>query len=409
MEASAQHSIKPHETNHAQAAAPSQRNFTRRLALFISPLLLIVGVVEALLWNCGETWTIEKTIHHQQLTPGSLFMRGILDQGFYRYKFLNILKRRPKILVLGSSRVMEFRKEMFGERGDQFYNAGGMIHDLGDLKAFIDNLQPDTTPEVVILGLDLWWFNPSRLTGEGFSKGTKEDAALDWQEHVRAWRKYKSKRGWKPTVRALSAKNQNVGIESRNEHVGFRYDGSMQYNFPLPQSTAEWKFVDREKPAIVERIRTAEGQFPAANEISEERLALLERCLTKLAQKNILVLGFAPPFSSQSQTLLEQRPGQQELWNGFRVRVPEIFKRHGQPFVDGSKPAELGLDDRYLVDGIHGAETFHLHVLLRFLEQPDVVNKLGPLNGPIRLSLSSQATNPWVPDYEPMRRSGKLE
>src|SRR5205809_2510208 len=43
-------------------------------------------------------------------------------------------------------------------------------------------------------------------------------------------------------------------------------------------------------------------------------------------------------------------------------RSPEIFKRHRQPFVDGSKPAELGLDDRYLVDGIHGAETFHLHV-----------------------------------------------
>src|SRR5690242_17112781 len=128
------------------------RRFFLKSLLFFSPLLLLALLVVLILWRTGETWTVERAIDTQRANANALFMRGILDQAFYRYKFLPFEAQRPKVLVLGSSRVMLFRGEMFGVRGNEFINAGGMIQDLSDLHQFAERLTPATAPEVVILG-----------------------------------------------------------------------------------------------------------------------------------------------------------------------------------------------------------------------------------------------------------------
>jgi hypothetical protein len=375
-----------------------------RLALkvlfFFSPLFLLIGLVELVLWRAGETWTIERVIETQRRNPSALFMRGILDQGFYRYKFLRFEALRPKVLVLGSSRVMEFRREMFGERGKDFFNAGGLIQDLSDLHAFAENLSPATAPEVVILGLDLWWFNGNKPLLNGFSSGIHRDAALDWQEHARALRRFKSGKGCLSALKAFRAENDNIGIEARSAAVGFRPDGSMQYNFESPKGTG-WKFVDRERPPIAERIRNNSAQFTPTSGASAERIELLGKCLDLLRSKKVLVLGFCPPFSSESAALLQARASQSNLWNEARGQIPKVFQDRNLPFIDASLLADFGTNDSVMIDGIHAAETFHLTLLAHFLSDPRVKG-FPSLHNSIITALNSQATDPWHPDYEPL-------
>lgn len=382
----------------AEGPARAQRRFEKRLLLFFIPVLLVVAAGEALLWSVRETWTVDQAIAHQSKNPNALFMRGLLDQAFYPYKLRNIQKREPKILVLGSSRVMEFRAEMFGARAADFYNAGGMIQDLSDLLSFVNSLT-NRQPEVVILGLDLWWFNESLSLGHGLRDRSGYDAATDWQAHVKALRRLKSSRTRKPLLQAMRVDNQNVGMEARISGAGFRPDGSMQYNLPLPTNAAGWAFVDREKPPVSHRITNCISQFPAQRGSAKDRLATLESALDALASKGVLVAGFLPPFSAESARLLEQMPEHRELWTEVRTLVPKLFAERKLPFVDASLTADLSLSDSCLIDGMHGGETLHLHLLRAWLRFDSFRQKFPGLDAMLERVLASPQTNPWVPDY----------
>src|SRR5437868_5346811 len=75
------------------------RRFLFKTLIFFSPLLLLLFLVELILWRTGETWSINRVIETQRAHSNALFMRGMLDQGFYRYKFLQIEAQHPKILI----------------------------------------------------------------------------------------------------------------------------------------------------------------------------------------------------------------------------------------------------------------------------------------------------------------------
>ncbi len=374
--------------------------FAGRAFLFFAPILFLIASAETLLWKTGETWTIKRVIERQRHGTGVLFMRGMLDQGFYRYKFLQIQERHPGILALGSSRVMEFRPEMFAARSDEFFNAGGMIQDLSDLKQFTRQLNSSNTPKILLLGLDLWWFNGNKPELQAFDAGVARDAARDWPEHARLLRRFKSAKTRQSILNALHARNEHIGIEAREALAGFRRDGSMQYHFAPPQETG-WKFVDREKPPIAERIRKGSPPFAPAVGLSAERLASLAQCLNSLTNKNVLVLGFLPPFSSEAALLLQTSPGHSNLWIETRRQLPKLFEQRGLPFVDASLLADLNSNDSCMIDGMHAAETFHLTLLDRLLDAPRAARSFPGLRERIRSSLRSPLSNPWHPDYRP--------
>ena len=137
--------------------------------------------------------------------------------------------------------------------------------------------------------------------------------------------------------------------------------------------------------------------------MSSERAEQLNKCLEELARKNVLVLGFFPPFSTEAASLMESHPGQATLWKEARQHVPKLFAANGLAFIDASTTGTLGLDDRYLIDGIHAAETFHLQLLQRFLQTPEFSQALPELSTYLTRVLQSVKTNPWHPDFTAAR------
>ena len=360
-------------------------------------VLLVLG--EAVLQWDGELWSLNRVFAYQRAHPDSLYLRAT-DQVFYAYKYRAILARRPAVVVAGSSRTMKFRAEMFGDRADRFYNAGGMINSLRDLHEFCLTLPSTRTPALLLLGVDLWWFNDGVEVKTRFLDHASNDTS-SFDEHVIALRwLLRHPRSFAAEAGSLirGASDRMVGIGAREQGGGFRPDGSFKAVVATPRSEDEWRFVDREKPPIIERVKEAKANFAPADGVAPERAALLDAVLERYQNQRVLVVGYLPPFSSEVLAQLRSDPRHSRIWSDFRRTIPEIFKRHGFPLLDASDTAALGMDDRAMSDGFHAEETFQVHVLDALLRDARVREGLPGARAVVDRALASPRTNYWEPD-----------
>jgi hypothetical protein len=386
------------------------RLYLRRLMLFWMPVILPLLSLEALLWRAGETWPIARVIRVQQSGPSPRFMRGLIDQGFYRYKYESMKEERPSILAIGSSRVLKFRAEMFGEDSSRFYNAGGLVQSIDDLEHFVRHMPDSQLPRVLLLGIGMWWLNDHWPSNDGFERGVQYDGALNWQDHLLVLRSLVEDPAklWRVVDGPVSDAGA-IGLGARWTGAGFRPDGSLASGTAAPSDPDGWRFIDRERPTVVDRIRTATARFQISDGVSQSRLAALRGSLAGLSRRGVLVLGFAPPLSDEAAALLAADARHQRLWRGYREEVPALFLAMELPFVDASTPATLGLDDRYMRDGFHGEETLHLYILRRLLADSTVAAALPTARCSVERAIASPGTNMWFPDFQtrglPMSRS----
>jgi len=75
--------------------------------------------------------------------------------------------------------------------------------------------------------------------------------------------------------------------------------------------------------------------------------------------------------------------------------------------VDASEPRELGLSDRYMINGLHGSEVFMGHILLRLSAYPGLQAALPGFDGTkLQALLRSPQTSPALFGRAATRRPG---
>ncbi len=126
------------------------QRFVIILILFSIPfalnMLFIVGA--------GENLSFGRITRIQQ-ESGAIYGTAF-NQNTFLYKLELAKLIRPRLVVLGSSRVMTFRQEAFSV---PFVNLGGAMNHLNEGRMFLRELVKFHRPEVVVIGLDMWWFN----------------------------------------------------------------------------------------------------------------------------------------------------------------------------------------------------------------------------------------------------------
>ncbi len=349
---------------------PVLRFWARALA-FWSPVLALVAGFELLLWRARESWSLERAMAFQSAHPEALWLRGMLDQAMYGYKRHNFVQRRPGVVAVGTSRVLEFRAGMFGADSADFYNLGGLVASVGDLQTFVRGLPASGAPRLVVVGVDIWWLNPNHVAYEALSKAGDYDAAHDWRQHVAAGRRLIRRPDLRRKVlRALqpppTQATRFIGVEAQSCRCGFRPDGSMDYGATLRPPGAP--FVDVLAVPVVENIRQGIGNFEFAPGVSAARLDSLVALLRELRGKGTTVLVMLPPVWSGAASALERQPRLAGLWRDYRTRVPAVLRGEGFPVLDASTPAALGLTDDQMIDGWHGDETFYAVAAARLLD-----------------------------------------
>jgi len=370
-----------------------------RMALFSVPVVLIAGLVEFALWRSGDTWPIAAVAARQQHTP-AVFLRELMPQDLHGYKLARLALQRPRVLVLGSSRSSQMRAAMLGETRQTFFNGSGMVDAVSDLDGLCAG---GAQPAVALLAVDLWWFNDSLPPVDRKAAG---DGAVNWRAHVAAGRKLLMRPALLGDMLAAPSADDSdrIGIGARRTGSGFRQDGSMRLTFVTPSDPARWTYEDREIPPVIARVRAASHQFVESerHRVSGERLAHLQAFLDRCRAQGIALAAFAPPFSTEVFDTLRRDVRHRGLLSSFRVEVAGVFERSGVPFIDATDLTALGLDDRYMFDGFHPTETFHLHVLRRLLDRHPATAALVPgARRAIATLLSAPATNFWYVGLPP--------
>lgn len=367
-----------------------------RLGLFWAPVLLVAGVFEFAMWRSGETWPLEKVLARQKASPSSsVFMREYMPQDQAAYKLLLLSERKPRVMVLSSSRGMQLRAGMIGETNETFLNGGGLLNTVGDLEQFLATTPAERMPKVILLAVDLWWFNEK---WPGAARTFDADGAFNWRAHLAAARKVLLRPA---LLRSLltapgAAETGRIGISAGRTGSGFRMDGSVQQVYPVPASVAEWKFEDREVPPVIERVQKGTINFVQSPRVSPERIARLKKALAECKAKGIQVAAFAPPFSTEVYQALTADPRYSELLASFRNGMTEVFREADAPFVDATDLKAFDLDDKYMFDGFHAAETFHLHLIKRLLAaHPATAAMLPRAESAVERLMASDKTNFW--------------
>ena len=149
-----------------------------KVGMILLPLLAVMGFPVGVLILSGELSPVWVVVLLNNGSSRFLYGPAYSNPVFY-YKMNEVAAQRPEIMALGSSRVMQFRRDSFREPR-QFYNAGGAVGRLDQFLPFM--LRVSKKPAIIVIGIDQYLFN------ENFLKNATryDDYALDLTSDRRA-------------------------------------------------------------------------------------------------------------------------------------------------------------------------------------------------------------------------------
>lgn len=340
----------------------------RRLMIFSLPIIFIIIIYESILLYLGESMPVSWAIHIQKRVDNTLYLRKYFSHQFNIYKYKLIQIKKPKILILGSSRVMQFRDFMFHPFEKEFLTAGGMIRSVSELKQYVDLVSSEDLPkpEVVIIGVDHWWIKKGDLYNSNWlSKEGLKDDAYNFSAHITAAREflkrkdfpfYQVKRKWKK--KDLYGFN-TIGCLSNEDIRGFRNDGSCFYGVSLLKDYIKKPvYIDRESFPFIDRVKTKQKQFKTPAEIDKGKVKILLASIQDMKNMEIEIYIFPPALSNQCYQAIQASGELKTFWNQYIKELKKISNDLGVKFWPYRGPDDYGLSDKYMIDGAHPSEVF---------------------------------------------------
>ena len=347
----------------------------RFILLFFIPFLLAIplGVANIVfLYNGGELDSVEWISAEQQRTRGLYGSAVHANQHAY-YRALYAV-RRPKVVVLGSSRALQFRQDHFTAR---FANLGTTVHFPAELSVVVDHILANGKPELVLIAVDVWWAvsrccetihlknsaerRGGNLTPQALVGPTQWllDGRVDLALYLNVLN------GGHP---ATAGSLPMYGIQAITRRQGRGPDGSFYYHNEILGQTAS---KDRRFERSLCQIATNNALFHHREMVSDARLESLGRGYEKLREAGVSVVTFIAPVAPRIFDEMSRRTTEFAYVKHARARLAEIHEAH----YDFHDPRVLGADDCEFVNGFHGGDVVAARILAAIYEsgEPSVV------------------------------------
>ncbi len=310
------------------------------------------------LFNTGELLPIEEIVD-KQLSSNNNCIVGLAtrNQGYY-YKKEMYQRIKPEILVLGSSRVMEFRKDFFSRR---MLNVGGSMGSINEGFSFVKDVFEEHIPETVILGLDYWWFSER---ADYPSQEIKPPLKLSHHISIRSyllpykwlWQKKITFSQYVNKVNPLHLLNKNydmgIGVDGNLNKNGFASDGSYFYTKYI---TGREKSLDEKFQYYFQLIKQNDIRFENGSFVNDIHFQNLLNLLDFFKQNKVRVIVFIPPLA----------PSVVEQMKDFSL-IADLRKRLKQAdiaYYDYHDAQAIHANDCEFVDGTHGGDVLYARIL----------------------------------------------
>jgi hypothetical protein len=330
-----------------------------KILLLAFPFILLFSVPGYVLIKGRELYSYEQITRIHNRDSNSLIGLAYSNPDKYM-KLQSTLERRPEVLALGTSRVMQVRSGFFNP-GVSFYNAGGAVEKVRQFEFFLRQLPSDYKPRVLIVSLDQYFFNNNfdDLTQTAFAGEYKDKFSLlayVFENCIPIWKKVFQK---KINFSEASAKN-SFGVNAIQNRNGFLHDGCYYYGTSVthPELSQDYHFTD-----TYSRIEKGERRFQYGREVNSNALAVLDSFLKYCSTKNIHVVGFLPPYAPSVYQKMRSMGDKYAYMDQIFSTSEPVFKKYGFGLYDFTDPAGLNMKDENFVDGFHGSDRVYLGIM----------------------------------------------
>ncbi len=335
------------------------KRFLLRLTAFLLPVVLLAAAMLGALAASGEMCRISDVAARMADGEPLRFELNYRANATAQLKSETAAARGAELLVLGTSRTMQFRAAMFPD-GD-FYNAGGAVSTLGQMLPFLQSLPPEKLPRTLIVGLDQYFFNAE------WDAAVTSDA--DYAPTVDAVRPlamlesflHHCGEGKINLLRLLQADERVIGVPARVRGSGFLSDGSYRYGAQAADGAVDLTFSDARG-----RIADGSNRFQYGEEVSAGALNILHELLGWCSEQGIQVVGYLPPYAPGiRQAMLES--GRYAYMDAIYGEILEIFDIFDMECYDFTGMPDT--QDAEFVDGFHAGDAVYCKMLLAMLQQ----------------------------------------
>ena len=338
------------------------RHFLTAFGIVSLLLVTLTGALVARVAAVGEVLSIDE----------GAALRGTLFADYAAYKREITVRRKPELLVLGSSRVMAVRGQLFSEcvaRGC-FYNAGGGMPELKTgLTFFREIAAAGAAPRVLLLGVDFWDFNGRfSLVRDDVAEPVRREG-LDGLRYAVSVSYETAKRSLGDRavrdllVGASGVPPATAGIAALVNGSGFRPDGSYVYSRADMTKLSGSPGID--PVGYATSAKRCGYHFECFDRLDPRAIGYLEGLLALAARHGTMVILWTPAMADEVAVAL--REAQPAVLPEVERVVSAAAGRHGFPFVAVRSVAELGCAADEIFDGLHPSEVCDARLVLRLL------------------------------------------
>jgi len=326
-------------------------SFKPRPTLFVVVLVSMFAVLGSIVWaaqiyfmKTGDLLSEDEVVEIQMATTDLCLYDTLAGRNHAAYKLALYRQINPKIVVIGSSRVLQFNAKMFST---SFLNLGRTMNYLAEGPGILTRLVQYGKPDLALIGFDFWWFNPNIKTRLGQSRSLVKI-------------KYDNPAGLKSLIvnaikrpRVLQALDSGVqtspcpiGAAARLYLNGFGRDGMRYYGSTLTRTTNAnnaYGFAD-----TLGRIKDGKRGFEHAQEPDMEKIDRFISFVNSVNVQGIKTVVFAPPVSPLIAAAMKKSGNY-----GYVEKTMSILKKRGIEVFDFHNPDQIDLNDCEFIDGFH--------------------------------------------------------
>lgn len=341
--------------------------YQQYIRYFFIPVFLSIpfGVANYIfLKNNGELDSIEEVVNKQANNNG-LYGTAI-HHNVYAYK-LELYKRyKPEIVVIGSSRVLQFRKNHFKKT---MVNLGRTINYPLEAVKLVDDILKINKPKLILFGVDYWWGNPRWPHAYNFDTHNIQGGNLTPQSLLAPFKwlmegKFPIDFYLDSVIGNRKPVNKTyelLGLQASLYGNGFSSDGSYYYQGTIyGRQPAE----DKEFSNTLMRIKLDAAQFKYGDTLDVNRIKQLKLVLDRLKENGIKVLTFMPPLAPRIYSSVKKNKLKYSYIQKFRDEMFEVSDKH----YDFTNPDSLDSNDCEFIDGFHGGDVVAARMLSRIIK-----------------------------------------
>lgn len=326
-------------------------NYLKKYFIFLCLGISISGIPIIYLYSAGEYVSLKKIVEQQSSTK--IIYGTALHHNVHPYKKLLLKQVQPRIISLGSSRVMQFRQKMFVKK---FINLGGAMNSINEGTNLVQEII-DNKPDMVIIGMDVWWFNDKYHDPR---KKCINCSYSDMNINIRNvatvfnWL-YEGKITLRKIFHTINSSVSDIGV-SGQEKDGFYSDGSYYYTRLI---TGRKKHHDEEFKGTLRRIKNGNKRFEYSSLASNLHINNFIKLVKKLEDNDIQVVVFFPPFAKLINKRLNSMGNNYQYISDIKVKL----HKNNLSFYDYTDVSTIDSSDCEFIDGFHGGDVTYARIL----------------------------------------------